>query len=369
MARIGLHEQHLYSDADPIDSADFKWRLFLGQAIDILGKMPDDHFDCIWTDPPYLLSNGGITCHAGKMVSVNKGDWDKSRGWEQDLELTEEWMTECHRVLKPTGTIWVSGTLHFHPIAGMALIKSGFRLLNDIIWEKPNPPPNLGCRTFTHSTELVYWAAKARKGDRPNYVFNYSDMKAENGGKQMKTVWQFKAPGRDEKLFGKHPTQKPVALIERCIRASTSPNDLILDPFVGVASTGVAAVKTGRRFVGIEVEEEYLDIGLKRLTACTPPPRYFGRRISTAGPRFSIVFAVGRWRGLMDGSRRCHRAAARVGRSRPDRSRARTRCHTPEKREDKQRMGWSGSRTLFGVTYQFFEESEFRDVGTQTCVT
>ncbi len=274
MAGVDTAHYTLHSDAVPVDSTDFRWRLFLGQAIDALSKLPENHFDCIWTDPPYLLSNGGITCHAGKMVSVDKGDWDKSRGWEKDLEFTEEWMTECHRVLKPTGTIWVSGTLHFHPIAGMALIKSGFRLLNDIVWEKPNPPPNLGCRTFTHSTELVYWAAKAKKGDRPNYVFNYADMKSENGGKQMKTVWQFTAPGRDEKLFGKHPTQKPVALIERCIRASTDPDDLVLDPFSGTVSTGVAALKTGRRFVGIEVEEEFVDIGLQRLKACTPPPDF-----------------------------------------------------------------------------------------------
>ncbi len=272
MAQTVSESPVLYSDADPVESRYFRWRLLCGQATDVLATMPDNHVDCIWTDPPYLLSNGGITCHAGKMVSVDKGDWDKSRGWEQDLEFTEAWMSECHRVLKPTGTIWVSGTLHFHPIAGMALIKSGFRMLNDIIWEKPNPPPNLGCRTFTHSTELIYWASKAQKGDRPNYVFNYSDMKVENGGKQMKTVWQFKAPGRDEKRFGKHPTQKPVDLIARCIRASTSEDDLVLDPFTGVASTGVAALNMGRRFVGIEVEQEFIDIGLQRLREFTPPP-------------------------------------------------------------------------------------------------
>ena len=272
MIKVGSESPEFYSDIESVNSADFRWRLFHAQAIDVLAELPDNHFDCVWTDPPYLLSNGGITCHAGKMVSVDKGDWDKSRGWEKDLEFTEQWVSECHRVLKPTGTIWVSGTLHFHSIAGMALIKSGFRLLNDIIWEKPNPPPNLGCRTFTHSTELLYWAAKAKKGDRPNYIFNYADMKTENGGKQMKTVWQFTAPGRNEKQFGKHPTQKPVALIKRCIQASTSVDDLVLDPFAGVASTGVAAIKTGRRFVGIEVEEEYLNVGMKRLMAVSPYP-------------------------------------------------------------------------------------------------
>ena len=256
----------------PLSRGIFDGVCLCGQALDVLENMPDNHVDCIWTDPPYLLSNGGITCHAGKMVSVDKGDWDKSRGWEQDLEFTEAWMSECHRVLKPTGTIWVSGTLHFHPIAGISLIKSGFRLLNDIIWEKPNPPPNLGCRTFTHSTELIYWASKAKKGDRPNYVFNYAEMKSENGGKQMKTVWQFTAPGRNEKRFGKHPTQKPIALIERCIRASTAPDDLVLDPFAGVASTGVAALRMGRRFVGVEVEQEFIDIAHQRLLEITPPP-------------------------------------------------------------------------------------------------
>ena len=330
----------IFSDADPADSPHFRWQLINRQAIDALGTFPENHFDCIWTDPPYLLSNGGITCHAGKMVSVDKGDWDKSNGWETDLEFTEEWMTECHRVLKPTGTIWVSGTLHFHPIAGMALIKSGFRLLNDIIWEKPNPPPNLGCRTFTHSTELIYWAAKAKKGKRPNYRFNYADMKAENGDKQMKTVWQYTAPGRNEKTFGKHPTQKPVALIERCIRASTAPDDLILDPFAGVASTGVAALKSGRRFIGIEVEKEFIHIAIQRLKACTPPPPRFCRdnllsrcscsRFSSYGcwrgsdlrvpavPTGSIILPYGSWRGLIFGSRHCHRTTARFGRSRPD---------------------------------------------------
>lgn len=237
----------------------------------MLSGIPDDSIDCIWTDPPYLLSNGGITCVAGKMVSVDKGDWDKSKGIEADYEFNEAWTKECYRVLKPTGTIWVSGTLHIYPSIGMALLRNGFRLLNDIIWEKPNPPPNLGRRTFTHSTEIILWASKAPRGSRHKYQFNYDEMRSENGGKQMKTVWRFTTAGKKEKQFGKHPTQKPVALIDRCIRASTHPGDTVLDPFAGTASTGVAALGVDHRFIGIEVDESFAEIGENRLSQITPP--------------------------------------------------------------------------------------------------
>ena len=246
--------------------------LYVGEATKMLSGIPDESIDCVWTDPPYLLSNGGITCVAGKMVSVDKGDWDKSRGIDADYQFNEAWTEECYRVLKPTGTIWVSGTLHIYPSIGMALLRNGFRLLNDIIWEKPNPPPNLGRRTFTHSTEVVFWASKAPKGGRHKYTFNYHEMRQENGGKQMKTVWRFTTAGKKEKQFGKHPTQKPIALIDRCIRASTHPDDIVLDPFAGTASTGVAALKVGRRFIGIEVDQSFAGIGEKRLSEIYPPP-------------------------------------------------------------------------------------------------
>ena len=246
--------------------------LYCDDALNVLTQIPDESVDCVWTDPPYLLSNGGITCVGGHMVSVDKGDWDKSRGIDADYQFNEEWTSECYRVLKPTGTIWVSGTLHIYPIVGMALLRNGFRLLNDIIWEKTNPPPNLGRRTFTHSTEVVLWASKASKGSRHKYTFNYDEMRRENGGKQMKTVWRMAAAGREEKQFGKHPTQKPVALIDRCLRASTRPGDVVLDPFAGSGSTGVAAMKIQRRFIGIEIEEPFVEIGVMRLSQVTPPP-------------------------------------------------------------------------------------------------
>ncbi len=166
-------------------SKDRKSRLVQGDALTRLAEMPENSVDCIWTDPPYLLSNDGITYVAGKMVPVNKGAWDRSRGLEIDHVLNRAWLAECCRVLKPAGTIWVSGTLHVCLSTGMAMLELGFRILNDIIWEKPNPPPNLGCRCFTHSTETLLWATKAPKGSRHRYRFNYAEMKLENGGRQM----------------------------------------------------------------------------------------------------------------------------------------------------------------------------------------
>ena len=248
-----------WSSQDGVD------KLYRGDALEVLARLPEESIDCVWTDPPYLLSNGGVTCVSGRMVSVDKGEWDRSRGIEADHAFNLEWTAACRRVLKPGGTIWVSGTLHVYPSVGMALVRNGFRLLNDIVWEKPNPPPNLGCRTFTHSTEVILWASKATKGSRHRYTFNYDEMRRENGGKQMKTVWRMNAPRASEKRFGKHPTQKPVALIERCLRASTNEGDIVLDPFAGSGSTGVAALALGRRFIGIEIDPDFIDISTKRL--------------------------------------------------------------------------------------------------------
>jgi site-specific DNA-methyltransferase (adenine-specific) len=200
------------------------------------------------------------------MVKVNKGDWDRSRGVELDHEFNKTWLAACYRVLKPTGTIWVSGTLHVYPSVGFAMQELGYRILNDIIWEKPAPPPNLGCRCFTHSTEVILWATKAKKG-KDKYTFNYEAMKAENGGKQMKNVWKMPAPGKDEKRSGKHPTQKPVALVVRCLRASTNEDDLVCDPFSGSGTTGVAALMLNRRFIGCEMDEKYASIAARRLSS------------------------------------------------------------------------------------------------------
>lgn len=238
--------------------------LYHGDSLKLMASLPDQSVDCIWTDPPYNLSNDGITCVAGRMVKVNKGDWDRSQGIELDHEFNKTWLAACYRLLKPTGTIWVTGTLHVYPSVGFAMQQLGFRILNDIIWEKPAPPPNLGCRCFTHSTELILWATKARKG-KEHYTFNYEEMKALNGDKQMKNVWRMSAPGKDEKLYGKHPTQKPVELVARCLKASTKADDLVFDPFSGSSTTGVAALSLGRRFIGCEADPNHVELSIKRL--------------------------------------------------------------------------------------------------------
>ncbi|MBX7244647.1 MAG: site-specific DNA-methyltransferase [Candidatus Sumerlaeaceae bacterium] len=241
--------------------------LYHGNCLELLdaiaAKYPGGRFDCIFADPPYFLSNGGITCHAGRMVRVDKGHWDKSRGAELNHEFNLEWLRRCQRVLKPNGTIWVSGTHHVIFSIGYAMQQLGFKILNDIAWEKPNPPPNLSCRYFTHSTETVLWAARDEKS---KHLFNYQEMRKITG-KQMKTVWRMTSPGNAEKTFGKHPTQKPVALVERCILASTKEGDLVLDPFLGGGTTAVACVKTGRRAVAVDLDREYLILTRKRVTA------------------------------------------------------------------------------------------------------
>jgi len=274
-------------------SQDSKSRLYSGDSLEWLNSLPEGSVDCIWTDPPYLLSNDGITCIAGKMVKVNKGEWDRSRGIELDHEFNRTWLKACRRVLKPAGTIWVSGTLHVYLSVGMAMLQEGFRILNDIVWEKPAPPPNLGCRCFTHSTEILLWATKAKKGGKERYTFNYDTMKQENGGKQMKSVWRMGTPNSQEKKFGKHPTQKPIALVARCLRASTSLGDLVVDPFAGSGTTGIAALQLGRSFLGCEREEKYVRIAMKRLSRPGESPREeFEERVSAEPGLFRFAASI-----------------------------------------------------------------------------
>lgn len=239
-------------------------RLFNADVIDVLNALPGECIDLIFADPPYNLSNGGFTCHAGKRVSVNKGKWDKSKGIEEDFNFHYNWIEACNRVLKPNGSLWISGTYHSIYTCGYILQKQGWHFINDICWYKPNAAPNLACRMFTASHETLIWV---RKNKRAKHFFNYDLVKTmdwkedflKKSNKQMRSVWAISTPKNGEKKYGKHPTQKPEALLERIVLACSQEKNIILDPFCGSATTGVVSLKNNRKFVGIDAEKEYLD--------------------------------------------------------------------------------------------------------------
>lgn len=237
--------------------------LYKGDCLDILNALPEKCVDMVFADPPYNLSNDGYTVHAGRRVSVNKGNWDRSSGPEEDFNFHYLWIEACKRVLKDDGLIWISGTYHSIYACGYALQLQEFRFLNDVSWFKPNASPNLGCRMFTASHETLIWASKSKKS---KHTFNYELMKngdfgndkIKNPGKQMRSVWSITTPNASEKVHGKHPTQKPIALLDRVVLSSTNPGDVILDPFCGSATTGVSSLLNKRKFIGIDSDENFL---------------------------------------------------------------------------------------------------------------
>ena len=247
--------------------------LYEGDCIELLDKTPEHSVDLIFADPPYNLSNDGFSVHAGKRVSVNKGAWDKSEGTEKDFEFQRTWIRACKKVLKPNGTIWISGTYHSIYQCGFALQLEGYHILNDVTWYKPNASPNLSCRMFTASHETLIWAKKDKKSKQ---VFNYTLMKEgdwskdtmKTPNKQMRSVWSVNTPRNSEKQHGKHPTQKPIDLLERIILASTNEGDVVLDPFAGSSTTGIAAFSHKRKFVGFDKERKYLELSKKRFDDC-----------------------------------------------------------------------------------------------------
>ena len=244
--------------------------LYQGDALRVLSQLSENSVDMIFADPPYNLSNGGFSVHAGRMVSVNKGIWDISKGFEDDYAFHYAWLEACKRVLKPGGTLWVSGTYHSIYQCGHAMQALGYHFLNDIAWFKPNASPNLSCRFFTASHETILWARKDKKA---KHVFNYKAMREgdwpedamKKSGKQMRSVWSLTTPKKAEKKHGKHPTQKPLDLLKRIVLSSTNKGDIVLDPFTGSSTTGIAAIMNGRKFIGIDMEEKYLDLSIKRI--------------------------------------------------------------------------------------------------------
>lgn len=254
-------------------------RLHQGDVLEVLGALDEQSVDMIFADPPYGLSNDGMSVHAGKRVSVNKGAWDRSRGKEADFEFHKEWIAACRRVLRPNGTLWISGTYHSIYACGFALQLGGWHLLNEICWYKPNAAPHLACRMFAASHETLLWARKTKLA---KHKFHYDEMKRESGNRdfikkanrQMRSVWggggageedapvtawAINTPGPREKVHGKHPTQKPVELLERIIRACTDGGDVILDPFCGSGTTGVVALMHHRNFIGIDKSRDFLE--------------------------------------------------------------------------------------------------------------
>ena len=232
-----------------------------GDCMALLREIEDNSIDAIFADPPYFLSNGGISVQSGKQVCVDKGDWDKGGTPEYIYEFNRNWLSLCRSKLKDDGTIWISGTHHNIHVVMRCLQELGYKVLNTITWQKTDPPPNLSCKYFNFSTELIIWA---RKHEKKTHKFNYETMKQLNGGTQMTDVWRIPAVSSWEKKQGKHPTQKPLRLLYRIVLASTHKGDTILDPFCGSGTTGIAANLLGRKFIGIEQETQFCDLALRR---------------------------------------------------------------------------------------------------------
>ena len=241
-------------------SPNHDFNLLCGDTFELLPQF-SFKFDMIFADPPYFLSSGGISVQSGKVVCVDKGDWDKSMSQDEINAFNLKWLTLCREKLKDNGTRWISGTYHNIFSVANCLPQLGYKILNVITWAKTNPPPNISCRYFTYSTEFVIWA---RKKEKVAHYYNYDLMKQINDDKQMTDVWRLPAIAPWEKSCGKHPTQKPLGLLSRIIMASTKPGAWILDPFAGSSTTGIAANLLGRRFLGIEREDTFASISKAR---------------------------------------------------------------------------------------------------------
>lgn len=228
--------------------------LILGDCVRELNKLDDNSVDMIYADPPYNLSGDkALTVKSGKPVKCDKGEWDKI---EDVHEFNKKWIKECIRVLKPDGTIWISGTLHNHPSINMVLKEFGMWIINDVVWYKPNATPLLSQNRFVPSTEIIWVASKTKK-----YYFDYKKAKQMNEGKQMRNLWTINS----KRHVTKHPTEKPEELLERIVLIGSKERDIVLDPFMGSGTTGVVAKRYRRDFIGIEIDKEYYNIAKKRI--------------------------------------------------------------------------------------------------------
>jgi modification methylase len=251
---------------------DFKNKIINGDSLEELKKIPRETFDLIFADPPYnlQLKRELIRPDRSKVDAVND-KWDQFENFKKYDEFTYEWLSQCKRILKKDGAIWVIGSYHNIFRVGTAIQNLGFWILNDVIWNKNNPMPNFRGTRFTNAHETLIWASKSEKS---KYTFNYQSLKCLNDDLQMRSNWDLPICSGAERLKknGKkvHSTQKPEALLHRVLLASTNKNDMILDPFLGSGTTLAVAKKLGRNYFGIEKEKNYFKAAEKRIKNVKP---------------------------------------------------------------------------------------------------
>jgi modification methylase len=244
-----------------------------GDCLQELKRIPGDSIDLIFADPPYnmQLENDLYRPNNTKVDGVDD-HWDKFGSFAEYDSFCAAWLADCRRILKETGSIWVIGSYHNIFRIGAVMLNLGFWILNDVTWHKTNPMPNFLGKRFTNAAETLLWCAKSKECKK--YTFNYKTMKRYNGGRQMTSVWPIKLCAGKERIRGSdgrkaHSTQKPEELLKRIILSSSKKDDIVLDPFFGTGTTGAAAKKLGRRFIGIEREEAYIKIARERIDGIT----------------------------------------------------------------------------------------------------
>jgi len=234
--------------------------LYEGECNSVMENLTEQ-VDMIFADPPYFLSNQKKTTAFGKQKIRDKGEWDHVLTWEEINAFNKKWLAKCRKLLKENGTIWVCGTYHNIYSVEQCLIELDFKILNIVVWQKLDPPPTPFGGRLNFSAEYIIWA---RKNENVTHCFNYELLKQLNGGAEMPDVWKFARPGFWERSCGKHPTQKPLRLLYRILQTCTREGFTVLDPFAGSCTTGIAANLIGRKFIGIDMNKEYLDYGIRR---------------------------------------------------------------------------------------------------------
>jgi modification methylase len=290
-----------------------------GDCIAAMASLPAASVDLVFADPPYNLQlRGELHRPDNSLVDAVDDAWDSFASFAAYDAFTRAWLAEAHRLLKPDGAIWVIGSYHNVFRLGAALQDTGFWLLNDVIWRKSNPMPNFRGKRFTNAHETLIWAAKSQ---RSRYTFNYDAMKALNDGVQMRSDWLIPLCTGAERLKDAagqklHPTQKPESLLHRILVATTDPGDIVLDPFFGTGTTGAAARRLGRRFIGIEQEPAYRAAAEARIARVAPldPETFATTAARRAEPR--VAFGELLARGLIAAGETLHslngRHSARV---------------------------------------------------------